>query len=136
MLITHGADGQLRARPMAVLEIEASSRMWFISSEDSAKIHEISRDTDVHLVFQKDHDCYLSINGHATLVKDREKIAELWNEDFSPWFPQGKDDPEIILIAVTPQDAEYWMHREPRQSGSWSADDAYIHGTKPEEQVV
>ena len=131
MLVTHGPAG-LRARPMAMLEVEADGRIWFITSEDSAKAHEIEKNTHVHLVFQKDHDAFLSVNGHADLVKDASRVERLWSEEFRPFFPEGKTDPAIALIAVTPQDAEYWVHREPKVSGSWKAEDAYIHGTKPE----
>lgn len=132
MLITHCAEGKLRGRPMIVLEVEASGRMWFIASRESALCQEISSNTQVHLAFQKDHCSYLSLNGHASLVNDPNKVASLWNEKFDPWFPDGKTDSHIALIAVTPHDLEYWHHRQPPISGSWDARSAYVHGTKPE----
>lgn len=133
MLITHSGDRGMRGRPMIILEVEASGRMWFIASAESALAHEIAEDTQVHLAFQKDHTSYLSLNGRAAQVDDREKIAQLWSDSFNPWFPEGKTDPKISLISVTPHDMEYWHHRQPPISGSWDAKVAYVHGTKPEE---
>jgi len=133
MLITHGPEGRLRGRPMIILEVEPSGKMWFIASRESALIHEIKSDTQVHLALQKNHTSYVSLNGRAALVNDRKKIASLWNEKFDPWFADGKNDSRVALLSVTPHDLEYWHHRQPPVSGSWDARVAYVHGTKPEE---
>jgi len=135
LLITRGTEGRLRGRPMIILDVEASGRMWFITSCESALIHEIAGETQVHLAFQKDHASYLSLNGRAERVHDPDKVAKLWNEKFDPWFPDGKKDSHVALISVTPHDMEYWHHREPPVSGSWDARVAYVHGTKPEEKA-
>lgn len=135
MLITRGAEaGQLRARPMAIVELEPSCRIWLMTSQDSAKVHEIERCTAVHLSMQKEGETYLSIDGQADIVDDRNRIRDLWDASFAIWFPQGADDPDIALIVVTPERAEYWDHREPGRSCSLDPTEAYIHGTKPEER--
>ncbi len=133
MLITRDRESGLRARPMAISKLEPSCRVWLITSQDSAKVHEIERNTAVHLSMQSDGETYLSVDGHAEIVDDREKIKEVWDEAFTPWFPEGADDPTIALIVVTPERAEYWDHRDPKRSGSLDPTEAYIHGTKPEE---
>lgn len=134
MLITRGADArQLRARPMSIVELESSCRVWLITSQDSAKVHEIENCTAVHLSMQKAEETYLSIDGHAEIIEDRARIHKLWNDSFVPWFPQGADDPDIALIAVTPERAEYWDHRDPSRSGLLDPSEAYLHGTKPEQ---
>jgi general stress protein 26 len=93
---------------MALLEVEESNRMWFISGRDSGKVHEIAQEKKVLVVCQRGESCHLSINGLAHLEADRARIAKLWKESFKVWFPEGKDDPNIVLIAVQPVDAEYW----------------------------
>lgn len=70
-------------------------------------MHEIQVDTHVHLALQKG-TIYLSINGMATLVHDRSKVHELWDNSFEMWFSEGMYDPSLVLIAVEPIDAEYW----------------------------
>jgi len=108
MLITRTADDQLHARPMEIVKVDDAGAIWFLSSDDSGKVHEIDRDTRVNVVFQKEHSLYVSVNGVASISQDREKIAELWREPFRVWFSGGKDDPRISLIAVQPQSAEFW----------------------------
>jgi general stress protein 26 len=51
---------------------------------------------------------YVSVSGRASLVRDREKIEELWNPDCEAWFPQGIDDPQLALLRVDATKAEYW----------------------------
>ena len=51
---------------------------------------------------------YLSIYGTAEIVFDQQKIDELWNPIAKAWFKEGKTDPEISLIKVTPENAYYW----------------------------
>jgi len=107
MLVTQ-SDGHLRARPMAIAQIEDDWRLWFISGANSAKDREIRADTRVLLVCQKDHSIYLALNGRASVSRDRSKIAEVWQEAFRVWFPDGKEDSNIELICISPEEGEYW----------------------------
>jgi general stress protein 26 len=129
MLITHDGDRHLRARPMAIAEVEDSGKIWFLSGEDTAKVHEILNDTHVHLTLQRDRSIYLSINGLANLVHDRSKLHELWDESFRMWFPEGMQDPNLVLIAVEPIDAEYWdNHGWQKVKTLYRAAKAYVTG--------
>lgn len=107
MLVTH-SGGSLRARPMAIARLEADCTVWFITSENTAKAHEIESDTHVHIVCQEDRTAYLSISATASLVKDSAKVREIWKESFKVWFPTGPTAPEIVLIEVKPIEAEFW----------------------------
>ena len=70
---------------------------------------EIERDHHVNVSYARPEDQrYVSLSGTARLVRDREKIKELWNPALKAWFPQGMDDPEIALIKVRVEQAEYW----------------------------
>ena len=51
---------------------------------------------------------YVSVSGEAELVRDRAKAGELWSEPLKTWFPQGLDDPDLALIRVRVDKAEYW----------------------------
>ena len=41
-------------------------------------------------------------------MRDRSKIEELWNPLFKAWFPQGLEDPDLALLKVNVDKAEYW----------------------------
>ena len=42
------------------------------------------------------------------IVDDRAKIEELWSPAMKLFFPGGKDDPNLRLIHVRADSAEYW----------------------------
>src|SRR5215204_5711695 len=106
MLITHHGDRE-HARPMAVAGVEGANTLWFATSEWSPKSDEIRRDARVSATFQSDKR-YVALSGRGELVSDRAKINELWKPTWKVWFPNGKDDPSLVLIRVTVEDAEFW----------------------------
>ena len=108
VLITHGGEDAFRARPMAIARVDENCDLWFITGRDSAKAHEIELDTWVQVICQKGWSSCVCISGYASLDSDRAKIEELWNPALKVWFPQGVDDPEIVLIRVVGELGEYW----------------------------
>ncbi len=106
MMVTHGSDTGLHARPMAIADIDPDGGLWFITGLDTPKIDELERDTAILAVMQKATQM-ASVGGRARLSRDRAKIRELWKESFRGWF-SGKDDPNIVLIRIEPMEGEYW----------------------------
>ena len=51
---------------------------------------------------------WLSVAGRATLVDDRSMVREMWNPVVGAWFPEGPDDPDVLLLRVDAESAEYW----------------------------
>ena len=41
-------------------------------------------------------------------VTDRGKMKELWSPLHKAWFPKGLDDPNIELLRIDVDRAEYW----------------------------
>ena len=131
MLITH-TGGTLHARPMAVADITEACDLWFITNDESGKVHEIDRDTRVHVVCQRDSSVYLSIAGTASMVHDRSHIERVWKEPLRVWFPDGQADPHLALIHVVPDRAEYWDNQGLNKvSYLWEAAIAYVSGETP-----
>ncbi|QMU28310.1 pyridoxamine 5'-phosphate oxidase family protein [Adhaeribacter radiodurans] len=109
MFTTAEVDGTLRSRPMRTQQVKPDGILWFFTGEDSAKTHEIQQDRHVNVSYMDDaSNTYVSVSGRARTVKDKAKIDELWKEPLKAWFPEGKDDPNIALIKVTIDQAEYW----------------------------
>ena len=102
-------EGFIHARPMVAQHEEGSRDLWFFTDRHSEKIPEIRADPRVVLCYSEPSDQnYVSISGTASLVGDRGKIRELWSEPMRTWFPKGPEDPEIMLIKVTAERAQYW----------------------------
>lgn len=107
MLTTVDSDGTMTARPMATQDTDFGGDLWFIASRDSRKVAHIQAQPHVGVTLSST-DAWVSIDGHATVVTDQAKLDELWNPGVEAWFPDGKDDPAIVLIKVTGDSAEYW----------------------------
>jgi general stress protein 26 len=109
MLTTAEADGTLRSRPLATLEMDSEGKLWFFTAMSSGKVSEIDQHRKVNLSYVNlDKQDYVSVSGHARLFRDPEKMRELWTPWVEPWFPAGLDDPDLGLLEVTVDDAEYW----------------------------
>lgn len=108
MLVTHAGDA-VHSRPMSIADVEPDCDLWFITGEETAKAHEIEANGHVQVICQNE-DSYLTITGTARLVKDRTKLDELWRESMRTWFPHGKEDPNLVLVALTAEEGDYWDH--------------------------
>ena len=109
MLTTMEADGSLRSRPMATQHTAFDGTLWFFTHEHSPKVDEVSREHRVNVSYADAGSVkYVSVSGTATLVTDRAKIKELWSPILKAWFPKGQDDPEVALLRIAVDKAEYW----------------------------
>lgn len=133
VLITHTGKNDFRARPMAIAAVDEECGLWFITHLDSAKVHEIERNTHVHVVCQNSWASCISITGRATLNFDRSIIYKLWNPAYLAWFPKGVNDPDITLIHVVGEQGEYWDNSGlNRISYIYQTIKAIVTGTTPE----
>lgn len=108
MLTTVETDGSLRSRPMATTGIKENNVLWFFTKIDSPKISEIEHDRHVNVNYMdRDKERYISVSGKAAIVKDQNKINELWTPVLKAWF-DSKDDPQVALLRVEVEKAEYW----------------------------
>ena len=110
MLTTYDADGRLYSRPMAHNgDVEFDGDVWFFTYANSHKVHEIEVKPQVNVSFSEPKEqTYVSLAGRAELVRDKDKIKELWTPSLNAWFPDGVDTPEIALLKINVEKAEYW----------------------------
>jgi general stress protein 26 len=109
MLTTIEEDGEIHTRPIATNEMEEDGSLWFFTKAHSAKVEEVKQDQRVGLSYSDpDGDTYVTASGTASVVRNRKKIEELWNPTLKAWFPKGLEDPDIALLKVMPDRAEYW----------------------------
>ena len=109
MMTTVAKDGSMSTRPMAVQNTPFDGTLWFLTRNTSEKIGEIASDHDVLLSFAEPSDSkYIALKGKGHVSEDRSKIHELWNPMYKAWFPKGEDDPEIAVLRVDVNEADYW----------------------------
>jgi general stress protein 26 len=110
MLTTATEDGTIRSRPMGTQQIDLiDGTLWFFTSSESPKTDEILHQQQVNLAYASiEKQRYVSVSGQAHIVRDRAKTKELWKPAAKIWFPQGVDDPTLVLLRVDVITAEYW----------------------------
>jgi general stress protein 26 len=109
MLTTQNLDGSLHSRPMLSQYVDFDGDLWFFTSQKSWKVHELAHNRQVSVVYAEPKDNrYVSISGRAEIIHDREKMEELWNPFLRAWFEDGLEDPDVVLLKVNVERAEYW----------------------------
>lgn len=109
MFSTVAGDGTLRSRPMATLKAPFDGDLWFLTRATAPKADEIRDNQHVNVSYaDPEGDRFASLSGTATLVRDLEKVAELWTRRLRDWFPEGKKNGDLALIRVKIDHAELW----------------------------
>jgi general stress protein 26 len=114
-MFTTRAEGRLRSRPMTTQNSEVDERasLWFFMSRGSEAVNDIGADPVVNVAYaDPGRDAYVSVSGEAVVVEDRAKKEQLWSKLAEAWFPDGADDPDLALVEVRIEDAEYWDVKE------------------------
>jgi general stress protein 26 len=109
MLTTQSLEGTLRSRPMYTQDVEFDGDLWFFTSASSGKVDEIETNREVNVAYAKpENNTYLSVSGTAQVLQDAQKIHELWSPALKAFFPDGPEDPDLVLLRVTVSEAEFW----------------------------
>ena len=108
MLTTIDASGELRSRPMGSQGLDENGKLTFFTRRDAEVVDEAtSRPVSVSFA-DVGKNSYVSVSGHAQLDTDRQTIRDLWKPEYKAWFPDGVEDPNIVLLRVNVASAEYW----------------------------
>jgi general stress protein 26 len=134
MLVTQSPDGTLRSRPMTTQDFEFDGDLWFFSSDVSEPVQDILKNPSVNVAYEAPNkQLYVSVSGQAEVVRDRAKMKEYWTPVYKLFFPDGLDDPSLVLLKINVESAEYW------DSGNWVVRQlkfvkAVIHGHMDENE--
>ncbi|WP_338769808.1 pyridoxamine 5'-phosphate oxidase family protein [Bernardetia sp. ABR2-2B] len=109
MFATQLAKAPFSVCPMTAQEVSDDGHILFLSAADSDHNEKILLDPRVQLTFSNvSNSEFLSVYGKATISKNKEKIDKIWDPLAKAWFPNGKDDVNLTIIEVFPEDAYYW----------------------------
>ena len=119
MLATKADTGAISHRPMSNNgDVEYDGDSWFFSHDDTNKVADIRRDPRVTLSFTEPPSLlgkpgiFFSIEGSATIIRDRKRLQEHWVDGLERWFTQGVDTPGLVLIKVHADRIQYWDGEE------------------------
>lgn len=133
MLTTIAPDGSLRSRPMSTLKTDFDGDLWFFTEDDSPKVDEIIEEHHVALAYSApEKQKYVSVSGLGSIVRDKQRIQELWTPAAKAWFPRGVDDPHIALLRVRVQSVEYWDSPSSKMVQLYGFAKAIVTGKRPD----
>jgi general stress protein 26 len=134
MLTTRGQAGSLRSRPMTTQNDPDHDPdcLWFFASRSGEPVADLLRDPAVNAAFaDPSGDAYVSVSGSATVVEDDQRKKALWSKFAQAWFPGGPEDPDLALIRVRIESAEYWNVRESKVTQLLKMARANLTGNPP-----
>lgn len=100
--------GRQRARPLAANVVRDEHAIHFLVDVNGMKDDQVERFPTVTLAFADTGKYkFVTMSGTAAVSNDRAKIDELWTPD-NKAFWDSKDDPDIRVITVRPDEAEVW----------------------------
>lgn len=137
MMTTVTPDGTLRSRPMVTEHVSEHGELWFFTSDNSGKAEDIESEHSVNLSYADPRArTFVSITGHASVIRDREKAKTFWDPQLRAFFPRGLDDPHLALLRVRVETAEYWDEPSSRMRQLYHAARAAMTGQDDDEAHV
>jgi len=127
-------DGQaMHSRPMHGFQEEFEGKLYFFTRENSGKTSEISQYDKINLAYADiDDNTFVSVSGRGRLSHDQERIRRYWNPMAAAWFPKGVNDPELALIEVEAESAQYWDSTSSNMRYLWEVAAANLTGREPD----
>lgn len=99
----------VKTRPMSGQIDRDRHRLLFISHRHTGIIGEALRSPSVSVaISQEERNFYAAITCAASEIVDRELLREIWTPLADAWFPNGAEDPDATILALTPVTAEIW----------------------------
>lgn len=107
MLTTVDASGKLVSHPMGVQQVTDDGDLYFFIGKQGDQADAIAAHPQVNVAFAKTGS-WLSVAGTARFVQDDAKVRELWDGQVEAYFPGGADDPNLGLLLVSSESAQWW----------------------------
>ena len=120
-LVTIGANGHPQARVVDPL-VAADRTLWIGTNPLTRKVAEIRRDARVTLLFfNAAAGEYVTVQGRATVVANAKTRAERWKPEWQPFYKQGHQGEDFLLLEVRPTRLEISSarHRMVNDEKTW-----------------
>ena len=135
-MFTHRhTDGKLHSHPLTTQNqsIDEGATLYFFVPKSGEVATRVAADGNVNLAYaHPGKDSYVSITGSARISQDRATIERLWNKQAEAWFPGGVNDPDLGLLEVRIEDAEYWDITDSKMVQLLKMAKAAVTGTPPD----
>jgi general stress protein 26 len=110
----HG-QGMLHSAPLTTQnkKLDEGSELYFFVPRNGDIAKCIATHSLVNVSYTDTHkDSYVSVSGQASVREDMAKKEALFTAFAKAWFPGGSADPNMALLVVKIDHAEYWDVKE------------------------
>lgn len=109
MLTTRTNDGSLVSRPLQTLKLDSNGELIFFTAAKSHKVADLTDDAGANLAYAHPGEHrYVSVRGRARMDRNDDTINELWSPAQKIFFPEGRNDPNLMVLRIRVRDAAYW----------------------------
>lgn len=134
-MFTHRhADGKLHAHPLTTQNraLDENGMLYFFVSRATELGRSVQADGNVGVSYgDPGKDTWVSVSGTARVSEDRALKERLYNPIVKAWFPGGLEDPNLELIEVHIDSAEYWDIHESKMTQLLKMATAAVTGNPP-----
>ncbi len=134
MLSHRHADGSLHAHPLTTQNkaLDEGASLYFFVSRKSEVGQRLRQDGNVNLSYANPKDdTWVSVTGTAVILEDAAKKKELFDTMDKAWF-DGAEDPDLELVEVRIEEAEYWNIKENKLLQLMKMGKAAMGGSRPQ----
>ncbi len=135
MLTHRHTNGQLHSHPLTTQNrsLEPGEPLYFFVSKQTEVGQRLRADGNVCISYADlEKDVYVSVSGQARISENMDTKRRLFNALAKAWFPGGAEDPNLELVEVEVQDAEYWNIKESKTRQLFKIATAAVSGNPPE----
>ena len=104
-------DGLLHSHPLTTQNksVDEGATLYFFVPKSGDIVRHVATDGSVNVAYANtDADSYVSVTGKASVLENQAKKEELFNPAAKAWFPKGVTDPNLGLLTVHIDNAEFW----------------------------
>jgi len=136
MFVHRHGDGMLNSHPLTTQNksVDEGATLYFFVPKDGEIAQHIAQDNAVNVSYANtSSDSYVSVAGRAALLEDQAKKEELFNKMAEAWFPKGPTDPNLGLLTVRIEHAEYWDVDDSKMVQIFKMMKAAVTGNPPQD---
>ena len=131
MLGVQGTGSHMQ--PMAPMLDRGAGAIWFFTKRGTHLVSEVGSGATAHFcIIARDQDYHACISGPIRQSHSREMIDRYWNPVVAAWYEGGKDDPELVLLELSPRNADVWASTGSAIAFGWEIARANLTGDEPD----
>ncbi len=103
-------DRDGHTQPMTVHFEGRLGPLWFFAGKDDDLYKSVATGTRAIISYSAPgHDLYASVHGDIMIEDDRRVVDRFWSAGVALWYKDGKDDPNLAVLRVQPEQAKIWL---------------------------